>query len=85
METWTTSTLQQVCYKETLAPYLFIICLEYVLRMSTDKMKDNSFELAKERSRIYVTQTIMDMNYADDIVLLANIPAHAKTVLHGLE
>ena len=28
---------------DTLAPYLFIICLDYVLRMSTDKMKNNGF------------------------------------------
>ena len=35
----------------TLAPYLFIICLDYVLRTSFDKMKDNNFKLTKERSR----------------------------------
>ena len=28
---------------DTFAPYLFIICLDYVLRMSINKMKDNSF------------------------------------------
>ena len=33
---------------DTLATYLFIICLDYVLRMSIDEMKDNSFKLAKE-------------------------------------
>ena len=38
---------------DTLAPYLFIICLDYVLRMSIDEMKDNGFKLAKERSRRY--------------------------------
>ena len=42
---------------ETLAPYLFIIYLNYVLRTSIDKMKDNGFKLAKERSRRYSTQT----------------------------
>ena len=26
---------------DTLAPYLFIICLDYVLRTSIDKMKDH--------------------------------------------
>ena len=31
------------------APYLFIICLDYMLRTSIDKMKDNSFKLAKEK------------------------------------
>ena len=33
----------------TLAPYLFLICLDYVLRYSIDKMKDNGFKLTKER------------------------------------
>ena len=31
----------------TLPPYLFIICLDYVLRTSIDLMKENSFKLAK--------------------------------------
>ena len=70
---------------DTLAPYLFIICLFYVLRMSIDKMKDNNFKLAKERSRRYLTQTIMDAGYADDITLLANTPAQSETLLHSLE
>ena len=70
---------------DALASYLFILCLEYVLRMSIDIKKDNSFKLAKERSRRYPAQTIMDTDYADDIALLANTPAKAKTQLHGLE
>ena len=70
---------------DTLAPYLFIICLDYVLRTSIDKMKDNGFKLTKERSRRYPAQTIMDMNYADDIALLANALTQAKTLLHCLE
>ena len=36
---------------DTLAPYLFIICLDYMLRMSINIMKDNAFKLAKERNR----------------------------------
>ena len=43
---------------DTLAPYLFIICLDYVPRTSIDLMKENGFKLAKERSRIYSSQTI---------------------------
>ena len=29
---------------DTLAPYLFIICLDYVLRTSIDKIRENGFE-----------------------------------------
>ena len=33
---------------DTLAPYLFIISVDYVLRTSIDKMKENGFKLTKE-------------------------------------
>ena len=66
----------------TLAPYLFIICLDNVLRTSVDKLKKkDSFKLTKERSRRYPTKT----DYADDIALLANAPAQAETLLYCLE
>ena len=39
--------------EDTLTPYLFIIYLDYVLRTSIDLMKENSFTLAKARSRRY--------------------------------
>ena len=67
---------------DTLAPYLFIIYLDYVLRTSIDMMKDNGFKLAKERSRRYPAQKVTDADYADDI---ANTPAQAESLLHGLE
>ena len=44
---------------DTLAPYLFIICLDEI-RTSIDKIKENSFELTKKRSRRYPAKTITD-------------------------
>ena len=70
---------------ETLASYLFIICLDYVLRISIDKFSENSFELTKRRSRRYPAKTITDADYADDIAILANTPNQAETLLHSLE
>ena len=70
---------------DTLASYLFIICLDYVLRTSVDKIKDSGFKLTKERSRRYPAQTITDADYADDIALLANIPTQAESLLHSLK
>ena len=55
---------------DTLTPYLFIICLDYVLRTSIDKFKENGFELIK-KSRRYPAKTITDADYADDIAILA--------------
>ena len=37
--------------RDTLLSYLFIICLDYVLRTLIDNIKENSFELTKKRSR----------------------------------
>ena len=70
---------------DTLAPNLFIICVDYVLRTSIDKMKDNGFNLTKERSRRYITQTITEANFTDDIALLANTPAQAEIQPLSLE
>ena len=56
---------------DTLAQYFFIICLDYVLRTSIDKIRENGFELTKKRSRRHPAKTI---TYADDIAILAKTP-----------
>ena len=68
-----------------LAPYLFIISLDYVIRTSIDLMKEEGFKPAKERSRRYSVQTITDSDNADDIVLQANTPAQAEYQVHNLQ
>ena len=70
---------------DTLAPYLLIICLDFILRTSIDKIKDNGFKLAKERSRTYPVQTITATVYGDYIALLANTPTQDDPLLHRLE
>ena len=70
---------------DTLAPYLFIICQDYVLRTSIDKIRENGFELTKKRSRRHPVKTFTDADYADDIAILANTPNQAETLLHSLE
>ena len=74
-----------VLQQDTLALYLFIICLDYVLRTSIDKIRENGFELTKKRSRRYPAKTITDADYADDIAILVNTPNQAETLLHSLE
>ena len=72
---------------DTLTLYLFIISLDYVLRTSIDKIKENSFKLTKERNRSYPQKKKKntDADYADDIALLANTPAQDETLLQYLE
>ena len=70
---------------DMLAQYLFIICLDYMLRTSIDKIRENGFELTKKRSRRYPAKTTTNVDYADDIAILANMPNQAETLLHSLE
>ena len=57
---------------DMLSPYPFIICVDYVLKTSIDKIRENGFELAKKRSRRNPAKTITDADYADDIAIQAN-------------
>ena len=41
--------IASVLQEDTLAPYLFIICLNYVLRTSIDLMKENGFYTKKKQ------------------------------------
>ena len=70
-----------VLQEETLAPYLFIIYQDYVLRTSIDLIKENSFTLKKGQKQTIPRRN----NYSDDIVLLSNTPALAESLLHSLE
>ena len=75
----------RVLQGDTLAPYLFIICLDYVLRTSIDNIRENGFVLTKKTSRRYPAKTITDTDYANDIALLANTANQAETRLYSLE
>ena len=48
-------------------------------------MKENDFTLEKARGRLYPTQTIMDVDNANDMSLLANASAQAESLVHILE
>ena len=50
-----------------------------------DQIKENGFTLKKPRSRPYPGETIPDVDYADDLTLLANTPSQAKFQLYNLE
>ena len=61
---------------DILTPYLFIICLDYMLQMSIDIMKENGFTLKKGKQTISPPKkTITDADYPDDTALLVNTPA----------
>ena len=77
--------LAGVLQGDTLGPYLFIICLDNVLRTTIDKIKENGFEMTTKKNGRYPAKTITVTDYDDDIAILANAPAQVKTLLHSLE
>ena len=85
METDFFDIVTGVLREDTLAPYLFIIRLDNVLRTMIDLMKENDFTLEKARSRRYIAQKSTDAAYAGDRALLANTPGKAESLLHSLE
>ena len=68
-----------------LAPFIFIVCLDYVLRTSVDKIKHLDLTLTKARSRRHPAVTITDADNTDDLALMANTIADVQTLLHSLE
>ena len=64
----TTGVLQ--CH--TLSPFLFIICIEYILKNFLDCNKELGFIISKSKSSRYPAVSITDTDYADDIALTTN-------------
>ena len=71
---------------DTLAPFLFVIVLDFALRQSIDgKEEDFGLTIDRRRSRRVPGKHICDLDFADDIVLLSNEIEQAKNLLHAVE
>ena len=71
---------------DTLAPYLFAIVLDYILRQTyRGKESELGFQLERRRSRRNPPVTITDLDFADDIALLTEEIGQAQEVLEQLE
>ena len=71
---------------DTLAPYLFIITLDYCLRSAIDgKEEDLGFTVRPRRSRRIGPFNITDLDFADDIALLSNTASQAQELLDKVE
>ena len=62
---------------DTLAPYLFTIVIDYIMRMAIDGKEELGFIHNPKRSRRYPAEVITDLDYADDIVLICHEIAQA--------
>ena len=70
---------------DTLAPFLFIIVIDYIMRMSVDKIKENGLLYQPRKSSRYPALHITDADFADDIALLADNLTNAQNLLSALE
>jgi hypothetical protein len=70
---------------DTLAPFLFIMVVDYVLRMSVDKINHKGFQLYPRRSSRNPAVYLTDADFADDIGLVSSCLEDAQALLHALE
>ena len=77
--------LAGVLQGDTLEPFLFVICLGYLVRISIDKCNDYGLTLELARSRRFPTKKINDADYADDSALLSDNSNNAQKLFHILE
>ena len=76
--------LAGVMQGDTLAPYLFVITVDYIMLKATEG--DNfGFTLHPRRSRRHPEVYFSDTDFADDLALLTNTIALAHNFLLGLE
>ncbi|MCP4493478.1 MAG: hypothetical protein GY820_40160, partial [Gammaproteobacteria bacterium] len=76
--------LAGVIQEDTLAPYLFIIVIDYIMR-TTLKGRDIGFTLHPRKSRRYPAVKISDVDFADDLALITDSVAEAQKFLDSLE
>ena len=71
---------------DTLAPFLFVMVLDYALRKAINGREvELGLTLIESRGRRHPTISICDLDFADDIVLLSNDIEQAKKLLQSVE
>ena len=78
--------LAGVLQGDTLAPFLFVIVLDYAMRQATEgQEKDLGFIITPRKSRRTPAVTLTDLDFADDICLLCNEIQQAQELLSRVE
>ena len=85
-ETASFEILVGVLQGDTLAPYLFIIVLDYVMRTAVGENNDKlGFTIKPKVGRRYPAEVITDLDFADDIALLSDTLTEAQELLQRVE
>ena len=75
----------EVIQGETLAPFLFIICLDNILKTLLDNDRELGFTLTERKISRYPAEQITDTEYADNIAVTSNTLKYANTLLLKIE
>ena len=70
---------------DTLAPFLFKICLDYVLKMTLDRDNVLALTLSERKSRRHPAIKMTDVDYADDLAIVTDKTSEATILLHKIE
>lgn len=70
---------------DTLAPYLFVIVVDYILRQSVDTIKEKGIIIKPGKSNRDRLKYLTDLDYADDIALTGTLLKDAQDLLTSLE
>ena len=68
----------------TLAPFLFIISLDYVLKKALDRNNDFGFTLIERKSKRYPAIKMIDVEYADYLAIVTDKTNEAIILLHKI-
>ena len=70
---------------DTLATYLFLIVVDYCMKVTLENNPDVGFTLKPGRSKCQKAIKLADIEFADDIAFLANSAIDAQTLLQTVE
>lgn len=71
---------------DTLAPFLFIIVLDYALEQAiVGREEELGFTLTPRKSRHIPAVTVTDLDFADNIALVSNSVEQASSLLRHVE
>ena len=71
---------------DTLAPFLFVIVLDYALRKAmAGKEEELGFTIDPQKSRRHPKQVLADLDFADDISLISDEIKQAQELLLSVE
>ena len=70
---------------DTLAPFLFILVLDYVLHISMDAKNTKGLLLKPRRGTRHPAEHITDLDFSDDLAIISNTVKNAQSLIYALE